>query len=88
MVGDEWTSWTYADVELGGGRLVVGISEAVAYAGAVDDVVHELDTRIGGRCEGGNDEGAEGERGGKGFSVCVETVERGRVAIKQGKEKY
>jgi len=41
-VGDEWTSWIYADVELGGGRLVVGIGEAAAYAGTVDNVMNEL----------------------------------------------
>jgi len=43
-VGDEWTSWIYADVELRGGWLIVGIGEAVAYAGAVDDVMNELNT--------------------------------------------
>ena len=55
LVGDDGTSGKDANVELGGGRLVVGISKTVAYAGAVDDVMDELNTRIGGRRERWND---------------------------------
>ena len=43
-IGDEWTPWIYADVELGGGRLVVGVGEASAYAGAIDNVMYELNS--------------------------------------------
>jgi len=73
-VGDEWTSGTDADVELAGGRFVVGIGETVGYAGAVDDVLNKLDTRILRRRQGGNNSRAEGEGGGEGFGVCFETI--------------
>src|SRR6202051_4610651 len=60
-VGDEWTSGTDVNVKLAGGRFVVGIGEAVGYAGAVDDVMNKLDTRILSRRKRGNYSRAERE---------------------------
>ena len=73
-VGDKWTSGIDVDVELTGGRFVVGIGEAVGYAGAVDDVLNKLDTRILSRRKRGNDPRSEGERVGEGFGVCFEAI--------------